>query len=97
MKILLPMFDSVTKAFTNVTEAEIVNVAPHLSGTFVLHRGIPPLRFAKWCVSDAETGHNIMDGKTRNAVIVDARNRLSCKTEKDLQAAYRRIPKEARQ
>lgn len=69
---------------------EIVDVAPHLFGTYVLHRNWQ----GQWRVSQVETGCGVpgSDAKTKRESVELARKRLAKITPQKLAAAIRKLP-----
>lgn len=76
----------------NDVTGEIVDVAPHLSGTFAVHRCVFKPRL--WKVSDVETGSSCSGyGYTTRAMAIHkARIALRDETEDTLQKAWGAMP-----
>jgi hypothetical protein len=74
----------------------IVDVAPHLPGTYAVHRDV--FKPNRWRVSHVETGAGVSDFtySTRAMAIHKATIALRDKTEADLAKAVERLPKWAR-
>lgn len=91
MKITLPLWDAKEKKWVVVEGAELVDVAPHLSGTFAVHR-CPWSCNAMWVVTNVETGAKVpshfFDQFTRRDAIKAARAYLATKTEAELQKRF---------
>ena len=91
--ICLPLYNQLLSDFDTCVEAEIVDVAPHLSRTFAVH--LCPWTSAReaWKVSPVETGL-VVPGWEQNAdkasAIMNAAIYLSGKTEAGLQKAMRK-------
>lgn len=86
--ITLPLWDQICLHW-RVVEAELVDVAPHLSGSFAVHQC--PWRDCSmdWKVSNVETGFVIAYGMTRSDALDAARRRLAGKTEAQYQQRLR--------
>lgn len=70
---------------------EIVDVAPHLFGTYVVHRNY----VGNWRVSQIETGCAVpdTDARTKREAARLARKRLAPITPAKLERAIRKLPK----
>lgn len=94
MKIDLPLWD-LQRSEWKVVPAELVDVAPHLSGTFAVHPC--PWKPGKWVVTNVETGGKVEDPLTffppfsRREAIQAARAFLARKTEEEYQAALEKV------
>ena len=77
-------------------EAEIVDVAPHLSGvgTFALHKQPEDgFRGGDWSVTNLETGLHVYTGRSSSDAIRGARSILSDKTVWHMRRSYRKALK----
>jgi len=71
------------------TLGRVVDVAPHLSGTFAVHEAHNQ---PGWCVSDTESGGRAGVSLTsEDGAIADAIANLATRTEADMQRARKRI------
>jgi hypothetical protein len=94
MKIDLPIYSKIDRAFV-VVKAEIVDVAPHLpSATFAVHKCPWRDEMQTWKVSNIETGSYVNGGsidwyeaRSKAAVIEAARKRLAEFTDEQLRKA----------
>ncbi len=75
-------------------EAELVDVAPHLAGTFAVHRGAVHPNKGLWLVTHLETGGQASPAKpTKALAIAYATKYLAEKTPRDFAIAVRRFMK----
>lgn len=88
MKITLPI--AIDRGYFTDVQADIVDVAPHLIGTFAVHRGGTIGTRGMWVVTHVETGAAIHGIKhTKAQAIRWATNYLSGVTPHSLAAAVR--------
>jgi hypothetical protein len=93
MKITVPIITQF--GFHAEAEAEIVDVAPHLNGTFAVHKGVTIGLRDLWLVTHVETGHQAAAAKPTKALAVSwARKYLAGKSPQAFAAAVRRALKE---
>ena len=76
-----------------VVQGEIVDVAPHLAATFVLHDGRPVQR-QRWEISDAESGCHIASCETKAETMSLAKAYLASKSQRDVEKAWKRARKD---
>lgn len=101
MKIDLPLFDRDKKRW-RVVEAEIVDVAPHLSGTFAVHRcpWSADIGSKSWKVTNVETGTwittDLYETRSRKGCIEAVRAILAWKSDEEYQRAARSVDRKTR-
>jgi hypothetical protein len=95
MKIDLPLWDRSVSAWGPVVEAELVDVAPHLWGTFAVHRD-PLGDMFRWKVTHVETGSFVsnvrwIDSQTKRDCIKAVRKFLATVTPETMDARMREL------
>ena len=94
MKITLPIITQY--GWSEETQAEVVDVAPHLNATFAVHKGVTAGVRDKWVVTHVETGHMAAAPKPTKALAVAwARKYLATKSRQAFAAAVSRVSKSA--
>lgn len=93
MKIDLPLALASGEEAT-VPAILLPDIAPHLAGvaTWALHRGAKcDTAYTRWWfVSSVECGRRVAYNRSKSVAILEAKERLATKTERDVRRAYRK-------